>query len=394
MADPWAEVLGELLDAAHELPPDELVAALAGATAALGVRDLAVYLVDLEQTMLLPLADGVDRPALEIEGTLAGRTFIASLPHEGDGGPGRRLWLPLLDGTARLGALALTLDAAEVDEGLRTRCGRLAALVAELLVTKGQYTDAYLLGRRRRELSVAAEMQWQLLPPLTFVTPRVAVAGMLEPAYEVGGDAFDYALNGDVAHIAIVDPVGHDLTASLLASVAIGCYRHSRRARLDLVGIHAAIDRLLAGRFGAERFVTGQLGQLDCVAGRLDWVNAGHPPPLLVRHAQVVGALDCVPAPPLGLGLGHPELASVSLEPGDRVLFYTDGVVEGRNRAGVPFGDERLADLLERETLAGQGPAETMRRLSHAVLAHQDHRLRDDATMVFLEWPKPPERPG
>jgi serine phosphatase RsbU (regulator of sigma subunit) len=218
----------------------------------------------------------------------------------------------------------------------------------------------------------------------------MVIAGLLEPAYEVAGDAFDYALNGDTAHLAVIDPVGHDLTASVLAGVTLGSYRHSRRAGLGLDDTHAAMDQIIADHFGGERFVTGQLAQLDCLTGQLQWLNAGHPLPLLVRRAKVVDTLACQPVPPLGLGLGDAEIATAALEPDDRVLFYTDGVVEGRNLAGDPFGEERLADLLVRETLAGQPAAETMRRLAHAILAHQGAKPRDDATMVFLEWPGPP----
>jgi hypothetical protein len=387
--DPGLHALGCLLDASHELPPGELVPAVASAAGLLGGSDVAIYLVDYEQATLVPLPDGSDRAPLEVDVTLAGRSFITSTPLEGDGAPGRRLWLPLLDGSERVGVLGVTLPGPEVGDGLRARCSQLATLVSELIMAKGQYTDVYFLARRRRTMSLAAEMQWGLLPPLTFVTPQVAIAGQLEPAYEVGGDAFDYALNGRLAHIAIVDPAGHDLTASTMAGVALGTYRHSRRVGLGLTATYEVLDRVLAEQFGAERFVTGQLGQLDCDSGRLEWLNAGHPAPLLVRRAKVVDALACTPVPPLGLGLGTSEasLAAASLEPGDRVLFYTDGVVEGRNAAGEPFGEDRLADLLAREIMAGQGPAETMRRLSHAVLAHQERKLRDDATMVFLEWP-------
>jgi Stage II sporulation protein E (SpoIIE) len=171
-------------------------------------------------------------------------------------------------------------------------------------MTKGQYTDAYFLARRRHPMGLAAEMQWQLLPPLTFVTPRVVIAGLLEPAYEVAGDAFDYALNGDTAHLAIIDPVGHDPTASILAAVTLGSYRHSRRVGLGLNDTHAAMDQLIATQFGGETFVTGQLAQLDCATGRLQWLNTGHPRPLLVRRAKVVDTLACNPAPPLGLGVG------------------------------------------------------------------------------------------
>jgi hypothetical protein len=388
MSDRGLALLGLLLDTSHDLAPDELVAAVARAGQALDAEDVVIYLVDYEQTVLVPLPDGTDRTPLEIDATLAGRAFTAIAIQEADTEWGRRLWLPLLDGAERLGVLGLILPS--VDDALRARCSWLATLVAELLITKGQYTDSYFLTRRRQSMGLAAEMQWQLLPPLTFVTPRVVIAGLLEPAYEVAGDAFDYALNGDTAHLAVLDPVGHDLTASVLAAVTVGSYRHSRRAGLGLADTYAAMDQVIASQFGGERFVTGQLGQLDCVTGRLQWLNAGHPLPLLVRRAKVVDTLACQPAPPLGLGLGQPEIATAALEPADRVLFYTDGVSEGRNLDGEPFGEARLADLLVRETLAGQPAAETMRRLAHAILAHQGRSPRDDATMVFLEWPGPP----
>jgi serine phosphatase RsbU (regulator of sigma subunit) len=387
MRDPGLEMLGHLLEASHELAPDELGAAVARAGQAVDAQDVAIYLVDYEQTLLVPLPDGTNRPPLAIDTTLAGRAFTALTIQETDSGAGRRLWLPLLDGAERLGVLGLTLPS--VDDPLRRRCSWLATLVAELILSKDQFTDIYSLTRRRQSMGLPAELQWQLLPPLTFVTPRVVIAGLLEPAYEVAGDAFDYSLNGDTAHLAVIDPVGHDLTASVLAAVTLGSYRHSRRAGLDLGATHAAMDQAIAAQFGGERFVTGQLAQLDCATGRLQWVNAGHPLPLLVRRAKVVDTLACHPAPPLGLGFGEAEVATAALEPADRVLFYTDGVVEGRNLAGEPFGEARLADILVRQTLAGQPAAETMRRLAHAILAHQGAKPRDDATMVFLEWPGP-----
>src|SRR5215217_5477986 len=249
MSDPGLALLGHLLDASHDLAPDELVAGVARAGQALDAEDVVIYLVDYEQTVLVPLPDGTDRTLLEIDATLAGRAFAAIAIQEAETESGRRLWLPLLDGAERLGVLGLTLPS--LDHALRARCSWLATLVAELLITKGQYTDSYFLTRRRQSMGLAAEMQWQLLPPLTFVTPRVVIAGLLEPAYEVAGDAFDYALNG-----------------SILAAVTVGSYRHSRRAGLGLAETYAAADQAIATQFGGERFVTGQFAQLDCVAGR------------------------------------------------------------------------------------------------------------------------------
>jgi hypothetical protein len=143
MDDPGLRLLGQLLDASHDLAPDELVAAVTQAGRAMDADDVGIYLVDYEQTLLVPLPDGTDRTPLEIDATLAGRAFSAIAVQEADTGAGRRLWLPLLDGAERLGVLGLTLPS--VDDPLRKRCSWLATLIAEMLMSKDQYTDSYSL---------------------------------------------------------------------------------------------------------------------------------------------------------------------------------------------------------------------------------------------------------
>ena len=126
MDDPGLRLLGHLLEASHDLAPDQLVAAVTRAGKAVDAEDVAIYLVDYEQTRLVPLPDGTDRAPLEIDTTLAGRAYAAIAVQEADTGAGRRLWLPLLDGAERLGVLGLTLPS--VDDPLRKRCGWLATL--------------------------------------------------------------------------------------------------------------------------------------------------------------------------------------------------------------------------------------------------------------------------
>ena len=113
--------------------------------------------------------------------------------------------------------------------GRTTRVVPGISITAALVVSKSSYGDNLVLTRRLRDMDLAAEMRWSMLPPLTFTNDRVALAGMLEPAYEIAGDAFDYAVNGDVAHVAIIDAMGHGLEASRMANLAVGSYRHSRR---------------------------------------------------------------------------------------------------------------------------------------------------------------------
>ena len=170
---------------------------------------------------------------------------------------GVRMYLPLLDGSDQVGVMALTLDA--VDDDDRRLLRRLAGLVADILVTKHSYTDRFFQARRREPMSLAAEIQWSLLPPLAMSVPQVAVAGILEPAYNVAGDSFDYALNDDILHLAMIDAMGHGLDAATMATVAIGAYRHARRADIGLAEIYAFMDRAIAEQFGPDHFVTAQM---------------------------------------------------------------------------------------------------------------------------------------
>jgi serine phosphatase RsbU (regulator of sigma subunit) len=396
LADALAAALKTILDGAHLMAPDQLPALAAQGARHLGAETTVLWLVDYEQTTLRPVVEqvGEQHPGLSIDGSVGGKAFRTVETVDTEAVGGRRLWVPLLDGVERLGVLELGLPGqrGRLDDELRDALESLTHLVAELLVSNGAYTDYYEWFRRRAAMSLPAEMQHRLLPPLTFGTDRLVLSGLLAPAYEVGGDAFDYALNGNIAHVAVFDAVGHGLQASLLANLAVSCYRNSRRAGLDLAHTAAAIDAALDEMFGGERFVTALLGQLDIDTGVFRWINAGHPAAMLLRDAQVVKELAGEPSLPLGInaltgsGPEHFSVTSESLQPGDRLLLLTDGVDEARTEDGEFFGRTRLAEFAARESASGLATPEVMRRLQHAILRHQVGRLQDDATTLFVEW--------
>ena len=379
-------MLGELLDRSHEMPPQLIAPLIAEEVAVVGGRDVSILLQDYAREMLVALPGRgllVTAPE-EIGHTPASTAFLRASVVEVEQTDGVRMYLPLLDGSDEVGVMALTLDF--VDEDDRRLLRRLAGLVADMLVTKQAYTDQFFQARRRQTMSVAAEMQWTLLPPLTMSVPQVAVGGAVEPAYDIAGDSFDYALNDNVLHAAVIDAMGHGLDAATMATVAIGAYRHARRARIGLDQMYEFLDRAIADQFGPDHFVTAQMVTLDTATGRLRWVNAGHPQPLLIRGQQVIQRLEGPTTLPAGLGGQPPSISEVQLQRGDRVLCYTDGVIEERDSTGEPFGEERLIDCVNRFGNVIGGMRASALQLSRALKQERGGRTSDDATLFLIEW--------
>lgn len=360
--------------------PAGVVPAIVGHAAEELGGQAVIYLVDFAQSQLRPLL--VDVEPLSVESTMAGRVFQTGEPLVHGG---REVLVPIVDGSHRLGVLCVSFEH-EVGGEVVALCEQLSAVTAEVLVAKNGYSDSFHVARLRQDMNLAASLQWELLPPLSTETPQVVVAGQLEPAYEVGGDLFDYAVNEDVVHLAVLDAMGHGLHASSMASIAVGAYRHARRLGGDLPTIAAAIDDSIARQFGEDCFVTGVLAQLNPWTGELLWVNAGHPRALLIRGHSVVGELECDPDLPFGLQAGaRPIVNRGQLEPGDMLLLHSDGVVEAR-KGGDQFGMGRLVDHLERAISTGLPPAEMNRRLARELLAYHGGKLTDDATLLLVAW--------
>jgi serine phosphatase RsbU (regulator of sigma subunit) len=384
---------GAALRSARESNPAAMPEILAAAAAELGATDVVVYLVDFGQTLLQPLPDRsthADLPVTEtVAATMAGRAFADQRVMTVERDDGVRVWVPVLEGSDRTGVVAVTLPMA--DDGLLQACEELGLLAGYLIAAQARCTDLYNLHRRRRSLSLAASMQWDLLPPLVLNTGTVMVAGIVEPAYDVGGDCFDYAVNGPVFDFAVMDAMGHGVGSALIAALAMGCYRHGRREARSLIALHDDLATTMEAHYRDQSFATGVLGRIEIDTGALTWTNAGHPLPLLIRGGRVIGELSCEPTPPWGTVGGEPTVATEYLEPGDCLLLYTDGVTEARTPEGEQFGVERLIDLTNRNASALLRPEAIARRLVASVLDHQRDDLADDATVVLVRWdgPKP-----
>ncbi|MFC7529155.1 PP2C family protein-serine/threonine phosphatase [Actinoplanes sp. GCM10030250] len=384
--------LRQLLRQSHHARPEDLPHMAMRAAGLVGATAMIIYVVDHRQRELLPLIAGSapQREPVAVDGTLPGRAYSMASPCAGDGDDaGARSWLPLLNGSERMGVLEVVsprpLDDQAVDD-----CVAISSLLAELLITRSLYSDTIERARRREPMRLAAEMLRAQLPPLSFSTGHLMISGILEPCYDVGGDAFDYAVNGETAHLALFDAAGHGsaggMRAVVLASLALASYRNARRAGMGLIDTYHHIDAAVRDhdRYG---MITAVLAEIDQHTGVLQVISAGHPSGMVLRQGRVAKVLPTPTALPVTLGHKRPPVVvEEALEPGDRILLYTDGIIEARSAEGEQFGIDRLIDFAVKAA-ADQLPApETARRLVHAILDYQDDRLQDDATILLADW--------
>lgn len=395
--------MDQLIRVSHIAAPDDLPTTVADAASLFDAWDITIYLADLQQRVLVPFQtagrrNNDDFPhVLGVDATVAGRAFQQmqrltqpAAPRPEDDRV--QVWQPLIDGTERLGVIGLTVPTAMLgDDAGMSRLEVFTSVVAELVATKTMYGDSIVRLRRTNHMTLAAEVQWSLLPPLTFANHSVTVAGALEPAYEVAGDSLDYAVDAGIARFAIFDGMGHGIVSAQLISLVVAAYRNARRAGQSLSETASHIESAVNDVFRAESFATGLLCELDTTRGLLTWISAGHYEPLLLRDGRLVRALKVEPLLPMGLNQQLSRTASASigteqLQPGDMLLLYTDGVIEARSPDGEFFGQARLVDLITRNLAAGLPAPETMRRGVHALLEHQAGDLDDDATLLLVEW--------
>ena len=293
-------------------------------------------------------------------------------------GAGTQVTVPVTVRGDAIGIIEFTLtgppDAQLLDDA--TAMGRALGYV---IVASRRYTDLFEWGQRCTPFSLAAEIQRRLLPSaLAWQAGRLSLAGWLEPAATGAGDTFDYSLDRHNLHISISDAVGHDVHAALLATVFVSSLRNARRRGVPLLEQARTANDALAAHSALGEFVTGQLIRIDLQSGVATVVNAGHPLPLRLRDGRV-DELDLAIDIPFGLYPGREfRLQHFQLEPHDRVLFVTDGVLD-RN------SDQVAAPAVLRRT-AGLPPRDVVRQLGDVVLRATQGNLADDCTMLCLDW--------
>jgi serine phosphatase RsbU (regulator of sigma subunit) len=326
-----------------------------------------------EQAETLPLA-----------GTVYDRVLRSQQVEVLDEGSGSRLIVPVTDRGDAIGLLELLLPR-HPDPGTVAEVSSAGHALAFVVIAARRHTDVFEWGQRTTPFSLAAEIQRRLLPlSYTCEAGQFTLAGWLEPAASVGGDTFDYSLDRTSLQLSVSDAVGHEVSAALLATLLVGGLRNGRRRGLDLAAQTRYANDVLVQEAPAGQFVTGQVARVDLETGAATIVNAGHPWPLRLRDGRVEEIALAVD-PPFGVVPGRDfAVQHLPLEPGDRIVFLTDGMQE-RNAASLDVA-RALADT------ASLHPREVVHALGAAVLRATGGELRDDASMMCLDWYGGPPR--
>ncbi|WP_036375873.1 PP2C family protein-serine/threonine phosphatase [Micromonospora sp. ATCC 39149] len=378
---------GTVSRALREAPPDRLAEAADGAIrAALGASRTEVFVADYRISGLWAVLDPdlPDAGFLACQG-VAQRCFSSQQPVLDGGEDGRcRVYLPLTVWGERLGVLLVELAAAPAASTVET-AQDIAGELALALRAADRETDRYRRARRRERLSMAAEMQWDLLPGRSVTHGAFLLAGQLEPAYTVGGDHFDWSVDGDRLALTVLNGAGTGLSASLLTAVAVNAMRNARRSGGGLVEQAELASDTVFFQHRGERHVATLLLELDTTDGRVRAVDAGSPHVLRLRG----GSVERVPLEqqlPLGMfAEARYEVQEFTIEPGDRLFVVSDGVYAAAPGGREPYGERAMARSMRATRLqpATEAVGTVMRGLQSY---HADADLRDDAVVVCLDW--------
>ncbi|MGW2637254.1 PP2C family protein-serine/threonine phosphatase [Streptomyces sp. NPDC001348] len=377
--------LDELLRAAEDAAPVESVDVVAwNLQKRFSAAEVSLLFVDIlgREAVRLPRAGRAgqgrgEAERFELAGSVYERVLRSQRLHQSDDEEEgtSRLVAPVTNRGDSIGVLDVVVP--QADETVREAVAQAAHALAYIVVTDRRFTDLYHWGRRTAAVSLAAEIQHQLLPSASCCeAAQFTLAGGLAPAEDIGGDTYDYALDQDVLHLSITDAMGHDTASALLATVTVNALRGVRRAGGGLLDQAYAAHRAVAEH--ARGMATGQLLRVELETGECGLVNAGHPWPLRLRGSHVeelklkVNLPFGVPAP-----RGY-EVQRLRLEPGDRLVLITDGM------------HERCAGAVDLRTVIrdtrDEHPREVVRALTAEVHDACGGDLADDATALVLDW--------
>jgi serine phosphatase RsbU (regulator of sigma subunit) len=347
-----------------------------------GASDVEILLADYRLIRLIPVAP--ERADVPIDNTAAGHAFAAQLAVPEQRDDHCHIHLPLTVHGDRLGIL--TVDMAESPTGDRLDELHAAAIVLgrALKIADGN-TDVFRRVRRRARLTLAAEMQWELLPGRGVVTEAFSLAGQLEPAYAVWGDNFDWSATSDRLTLSVSNGMGSGTRAAALTHLGISAMRNARRSGAELTEQAGLADQMIFAHHSGEQYLATLLLGFDLETGTVRAVDAGSPQIYRMR-GNLTEQIQLEAQLPLGMfGDTQYQVEEFTVEPGDRLIIVSDGVHAAQSPTGSLYGAVALLQALRETRL--QNPAEAVRTFIRLFLDHhQGSDLADDAVIVCLDW--------
>jgi serine phosphatase RsbU (regulator of sigma subunit) len=345
----------------------------------LGVTGAEILLIDYHQSHLMPFGDGDGGTPIPVDSHPAGRAFASGRPVQDDD----HIYLPLSVYGERMGVLTVRLPAGTdvSDEDL----AEIAASVARSIRLADTATDIYREVRRRKRLTIAAELQWDLLPGRTCESDEFSLAGQLEPAYTVSGDNFDWSVSDQYLTLSVSNGMGSGIAAAMLTQLTVNSLRNGRRSGAGPAEAAELANEIIYSQYGGAQHSSTLLLRIALSTGEAEVIDAGSPRMLRVRRGEAE-PIKLDQQMPLGMfGDTRYRVQPVTLRAGDRLFILSDGLYEARGPSGAVYGQVPLAAALRSSRL--QDPNETVRYLISDLLAH--HRgsdLADDAIAVCLDW--------
>jgi serine phosphatase RsbU (regulator of sigma subunit) len=363
-------------------PPFVVEAARDAIDAWLGVPGTEVLLIDYHQSHLVPFGDGDGGPAVLVNTHPAGQAYAAVRPVRDDD----HLYLPLAVYGERTGVLAVRLPPGRLDDpALADDLALVATTLGRALRLADTATDIYREVRRRKRLTIAAELQWELLPGRTCAGPEFSLAGQLEPAYTVSGDNFDWSLSRQYLTLSVSAGMGSGIGAALLTQLTVNSLRNARRSGAGPAEAAELANGIVYSQYGGKSHSATLLLRIALATGQAEVVDAGSPRMLRVRRGEIE-PLAFEEQMPLGMFSDNRyRTEPLTVLPGDRLIIISDGLYGARNPAGRSYGDNPLSAALRSARL--QDPNETVRFVISDLLGyHEGTDLVDDAIAVCLDW--------
>ncbi|MEU3661099.1 PP2C family protein-serine/threonine phosphatase [Streptomyces sp. NPDC032940] len=352
-----------------------------------GAEDVELFMADYGLTVLQPVSvlPHTMEP-VSVHNSAAGRAFGSQRPYCEETRDGRaRLHLPVAVRGDRLGVLSVTLAEADAARQWEAELAEIADVLGHEVMVAERDTDLYLQARRKDRLTLAAEMQWQLLPGRSCSRPEYELAAQLEPAYAIFGDNFDWSATADHLMLYVTNGMGEGMEASMLTNLAINALRNARRAGISIADQAALADQAVYAHYQGRCYLSVLMFDFDLAAGRASVVDAGSPELWRLRGGTVERVSFDAQLP---LGMFEETdyvVQDFDVEPGDRLVFVSDGVHAVVSPKGEAYGEAALARAVHSTRLLPA--AEVPRAILRELTGHRGEAApEDDALVVCLDW--------